>query len=298
MIRKLSALTIVAAIVIACTSMLTSPAHAASQATATSVSLSAGDDCNRADLDLGLQSGNVDREYGLSTNAAGATLDQFENDGSALDNLDGVFNGYGIGITPDQPDGTIIGTYAYLGSTPPLAATTAEWFVLYRCGFGGENQVMFTCFGDYGTCPRTATQGLTALLGVTVSTATPAPGETVVVTATGCTLDLGSVAAVSLLRDGTLLTGVFPDHPESRRQLSSADHGPRRRSARHSSRRTHGVRRRRCRGRELRHRSHGNRRRAVIGANRAHYRHRTRRFDESAFHRLGTARSGRTLRPR
>ena len=213
MIRKLSALTIVAAIVIACTSMLTSPAHAASQATATSVSLSAGDDCNRADLDLGLQSGNVDREYGLSTNAAGATLDQFENDGSTLDNLDGVFNGYGIGITPDQPDGTIIGTYAYLGSTPPLAATTAEWFVLYRCGFGGENQVMFTCFGDYGTCPRTATQGLTALLGVTVSTATPAPGETVVVTATGCTLDLGSVAAVSLLRDGTLLTGVFPITP-------------------------------------------------------------------------------------
>ena len=127
--------------------------------------------------------------------------------------MDGVFNGYGIGISPDQPDGTIIGTYAYVGTTPPLSATTAEWFVLYRCALGGDNQIMYTCFGDYGTCPRTATQGLTALLGVTVSTATPAPGETVVVTATGCTPDLGSVAAVSLLRDGTLVTGVFPITP-------------------------------------------------------------------------------------
>jgi hypothetical protein len=206
-------LAIATALLWAVTGVLAAKAHAASQATATSVSLSTGDDCSRADLDLGIQSGNVDREYGLSTNAAGATLDQFENDGSGLDNLDGVFNGYGIGITPDQPNGTIIGTYAYLGSTPPLTATTAEWFVLYRCGFGGDNQVMLTCFGNYGTCPRTAAQGLTALLGVTVSTATPAPGETVVVTATGCTLDLGSVAAVSLLRDGTLVTGVSPITP-------------------------------------------------------------------------------------
>jgi hypothetical protein len=213
MIRKGSAFAVATALVIACSSILTTPAQAASQATATSVALTAGDDCSRADLDLGIRSGDVDREYGLSTNAAGATLDQSENDGSALDNLDGVFNGYGIGISPDQLDSTIIGTYAYVGTTPPLSTTTAEWFVLYRCGADGDNQVLYSCFGDYGTCPRTATQGLTALLGVTVSTVAPAPGETVVVTATGCTSDIGSVAAVSLLRDGSLVTGVFPITP-------------------------------------------------------------------------------------
>ena len=85
--------------------------------------------------------------------------------------------------------------------------------MLYRCDSGGDNQIMYTCFGDYGTCPRTAAQGLSALLGVTVSTSSPAPGQAVIVTATGCTADLGSVAAVSLLRDNALLASVFPITP-------------------------------------------------------------------------------------
>jgi hypothetical protein len=212
-IRKASAFGIATALVLASTSMLMTPAQAAAQATATSVALTTGDDCGTADLDLGIVSGDIDREYGLATNAAGVTLGQFEEASQNIDGFDGVFEGYGVGVSPEQLDGTIIGSYAYLGTTPPTTATNAEWFVLYRCGLHGDNQVLYSCFGDYGTCPRTAPQGLAALLGVTVSTTTPAPGETVVVTATGCTPDIGSVAAVSLLRDGRLVTGVSPITP-------------------------------------------------------------------------------------
>ncbi len=215
MIRKLPAFTIALALVIACTSISLTPAHAASQATATSVALNAAADCADADLDLGIVAGDVDREYGLATNLAGVTLDEFEQDSTGLDNLDGVFDGYGINVSPDQPNGTIIGSYAYLGTTPPQAATTAEWFVLYRCGTDGDNQVLDTCFGDYGTCPRTAAQGLAALFQVTVSTTAPAPGQTVIVTASGCTPDVGRLAAVTLLRDNNLIASVLPFAPNA-----------------------------------------------------------------------------------
>ncbi len=41
-----------------------------------------------------------------------------------------------------------------MGETPPSAADTAEWFVAYECGAGG-NTVLYECYGDYGRCPKT-----------------------------------------------------------------------------------------------------------------------------------------------
>jgi hypothetical protein len=196
-----------------CVVTWTSNAQAASVATATSVGLSATASCSDADLDLGITSGDVDRELGTATNAASTTLAMFEQDSTGIDGYDGVFPGYSINLDVAQPDGTIIGSYAYLGTTPPTAQTTAEWFVLYRCGNEGDNQVLFSCFGDYGTCPRTAPQALDQMLRLTPSTVTPAPGAVVAAIGSGCPPVVGRVAAVSLLRDGALLTSDYPITP-------------------------------------------------------------------------------------
>lgn len=213
MARKISSLAIAAMMVVAYSSMFATPAQAASQATATSVALSAGSDCTEADLDLGLTTGEVSREYGRSTNLFG-TLDEFEQE-SGLDNENGVFTGYGISVEPEQFDGTIIGSYAYLGTTPPMTATTAEWFVLYECDTEGVSTVLYTCFGDYGTCPQTAAEAVDALLSVAVSTTTPTAGQTIVVTAAGCIPEASAVAAVTLLRDSNLIAQVFPITPNA-----------------------------------------------------------------------------------
>jgi hypothetical protein len=215
MIRKTGSVVLCGAVLAILGSMLVaSPANAASQATATSVDLNdAVADCSRADLSIGVQAGTIDREFGRATNVNGAELGTFDNASSgSIDGANGIVS-YGIPISGEQPQGTIIGSYAYLGSTPPQAATTAEWFVLYECDTDGANTVLYTCFGDYGTCPQTAAQAADALLSVSVSTTTPAPGEAITVNATGCLPEINLVAAVSLLRESNLIASVFPITP-------------------------------------------------------------------------------------
>lgn len=123
-------------------------------ATAQGVTLAAGSTCTDGALAITLTTSGATREYGLATNSGGTMLSEFEHS-TVISNFSGTFNGYGIPF-PDQPDGTIIGLYAYVGETPPSAGDTAEFFVLYRCDTGGANQVLDTCYGPYGTCPRTA----------------------------------------------------------------------------------------------------------------------------------------------
>lgn len=213
MVRKLLTAGITTTLVAIGLSTSIPSAHAASLATATSVGLSDSADCGHADLDLGIISGDVDRELGTATSGGGTTLRAFEQPSTGLDGYDGVFVGYHIDLDSDQPDGTIIGSYAYLGTTPPSSATTAEWFVLYKCGADGTNQVLSTCFGDYGTCPRTAPEALNAMLRLTTSTTTPAPGKTVTAAGSGCPAAVGTVAAVSLVRAGTLVAIQYPITP-------------------------------------------------------------------------------------
>lgn len=130
-----------------------SPVWAA--ATATSVALTAGADCDNASLDIGLTSSNAHREYGMSSTANGMIYD-FEQS-TTLNDFNGVYIGYGIS-TFGKPDGTVIGSYAYIGETPPSPADTAEWFVVYECDTGGNNTVLYTCYGAYGTCPQTVSE--------------------------------------------------------------------------------------------------------------------------------------------
>jgi hypothetical protein len=209
--RKLCSVALAGSIISASSLMLAASAEAASQVTATSVALNSGANCEDASLDLGMVSGSVDREYGLATDSGGAVLAEFESESDTLDNLNGVFARYHIDLEPDRPDGTIIGSYAYVGTTAPRTETTAEWFVLYVCDARGANEVLHTCYGDYGTCPTSADQ----VLAAAVSTTTPMPGEMLTVAVAGCFVPAARTASVSLLRDGSLLGSTPPITPNT-----------------------------------------------------------------------------------
>lgn len=142
------------------------PLHANAAATAQGVALAAGADCSRGDLDLTLSTAGANRESWLATNAAGATLAQGEG-ATGLGNFSGTFSPFRIGLTGfqvTQPANTLIGSYAYVGETPPSASNTAEFFVYYNCT---TRQVLYSCFGAYGSCPQTA-QSAAALTVPTV----------------------------------------------------------------------------------------------------------------------------------
>jgi hypothetical protein len=129
------------------------PASAA--ATAQGVALSAGASCGRGDLDLSLTTASASTESWLATNLAGATLVQSVGP-TGLSNFSGTFSPFKIGpsgFLVAQPPNTLIGSYAYVGETPPNATDTAEFFVYYNCS---TRQVLYSCYGAYGSCPQTA----------------------------------------------------------------------------------------------------------------------------------------------
>ena len=164
---------------------------------ATSVALNEAADCSNGDLDMGIVStGDVSREAGVTTDVSGAVLGDFEQS-TGFDDYDATFFGYGQPLAPDQPDGTVIGSWAYIGATPPNASNTAEWFVLYRCegtDGTGTQEVLSECFGPFGTCPTSA-----EVWAPTIDAVTPVvPGADVEAAGTGCYGDGG----VARLKDG------------------------------------------------------------------------------------------------
>ena len=165
------------------------PSPAQASATAQGVALNTSASCSNASLDLSLTTIGAIRESGQSTNLAGTVLDSFEQPTVTFANFSGTYVGYVINVAPTQPPGTLIGSYAYVGTTPPSSATTAEFFVYYNCSTG---QVLLSCFGPYGTCPQTAVQAQAAL-----SNAIPTLDPWVLVLAM---LLLGGSASVALRR--------------------------------------------------------------------------------------------------
>ena len=133
--------------------------HAA--ATAQGVALNVAASCGNADLDLTLTTAGAMREFGLVTYGS-TTLYTFEQATPSLGTFSGTFVGYkNSPFTPPPLTGPVlIGSYAYVGTTPPTAATTAEFFVYYNCS---TRQVLYSCFGPYGTCPQTAQQAQLAV---------------------------------------------------------------------------------------------------------------------------------------
>ena len=131
------------------------PLHAHAAATARGVALNPSASCSRGDLDLALSTAGANRESWQATNLSGATLVQGEA-GTSLSSFTGTFTGFLIGPTGfvvGQPANTLIGSYAYVGETPPDASNTAEFFVYYNCT---TRTVLYSCFGAYGSCPQTA----------------------------------------------------------------------------------------------------------------------------------------------
>lgn len=125
-------------------------------ATALGVALNEAADCTNADLDITLTTVGATREAGITSLTDGTVLFEFEQ-GTGLANFDGTFFGYGQPVEPDQPAGTIIGSYAYVGETPPSPDDTAEFFILYVCD---TQEVLLSCFGPYGGCPQTADEAM------------------------------------------------------------------------------------------------------------------------------------------
>lgn len=176
------------------------PAAANASITATSVAPSvSGTNCSNASLDLGMESTSVTMETGLVTNSAGEELHSFAQ-GSGFSGFSGVFSGYGMPFDDVQPTGTIIAAYATIGAaTPtPTAADTAEWYLLYRCGSTmADSVVLMSCFGDYGTCPKTAQEGLATLFAGTVSDTTPRAGDVITAHGEGCFYPLGGAVLLN-----------------------------------------------------------------------------------------------------
>lgn len=156
------------------------PGLAVAAVTARGVELGAGAGCSNGRIDVTLTSTGASRESWRATNFAGTTLTQGEGP-------TGFPSGTSTGFFPQvflssQPPDTLIGTYAYVGETPPNAANTAEFFILYNCS---TREIILSCFGPYGTCPQTARQVVQAAL------ATPVP-----------TLGAAALALISLLLAG------------------------------------------------------------------------------------------------
>ena len=137
----------------------TTPGLAHGAATAQGVALNASAGCSRGDLDITLTTVAANRESWRATNLAGTTLVQAEA-ATSLSTFTGTFTGFQIVFLAGQPANTLVGSYAYVGETPPAAANTAEFFVYYNCT---TRQVLLACFGAYGTCPQTAQQAAAAL---------------------------------------------------------------------------------------------------------------------------------------
>ncbi len=183
------------------------PAHANASITATSVGKAiTGRDTNCADasLAIGMDAVSVTTEGGTVTSLGGGQLSTFQQ-ASTFSGFSGVFPDFGLSTGGPQLDGTIIGSYAFVGSSSPTASDTAEWFLLYRCGpTTADSVVLSSCFGDYGTCPKTATEGVAQLFRGSVNDPTPAPGQVVTASGEGCFYPLGGAL---LLDGGTGLGG-------------------------------------------------------------------------------------------
>jgi hypothetical protein len=198
--RRLLALTGALTLTVGLVAVPATVVSAAEGLEATSVALSASADCSSsANLDVGMTVAvDTNSETGTVTNLEGDVLSQFDQDGN-WNGTDEVYTDYGNSIEVEQPEGTIIGSYASVGSEPLTSDSAIEWFVLYRCGERGQSTVLDSCYGDYGTCPQTAAEGVAAAFGGTVTPSTVEAGGTVAIDGEGCFFPL---AGAVLVRDG------------------------------------------------------------------------------------------------
>lgn len=156
---------IVVTAVVVSTMTFVVPAGAAGPIVARGVALAGSASCGYGDIDITYDANGVDAQRVQFTAADGSTLHAFED--LAYDpNFHGTEHILSETKTPPPP-GTVVAVNVLVGHLPPTAATTAHFFLLYRCDArsndeGGTNAVLQTCVGDYGACPQTAKEALAA----------------------------------------------------------------------------------------------------------------------------------------
>ena len=127
-------------------------------ATALSADVDPGADCTaRADLNLAWTGAGLHEEFGVASDRNGSNIGTFGPSSSANNDWNGL---YAIPITTAQPAGSLIGSYAWVGTNPPTPATAIEFFVVYNCS---TRTVLFRCFGPYASCPTTVAAALALL---------------------------------------------------------------------------------------------------------------------------------------
>ncbi len=131
------------------------PASAASAVTARGVALAPSASCTYGDVDVDYaETGSEVQVVQLSSDAG--VLDQFAVKAYRAD-YDGIEHILTQARPPIPAPGTDLTVRITIGTNPPASDTTAEFVITYRCTAagdeaGGANQVLFTCFGAYGTC--------------------------------------------------------------------------------------------------------------------------------------------------
>jgi hypothetical protein len=195
---------VVAVLVLAGTWLVTSsPASAAGTIDAQAIALAPSASCLYGDVDITYAAAGVSDASVSFTAADGAVLDGYAGAAYQSD-----FSGTEHVLTQaDEPaaDGTILGVYVWVGTAPPSAGTTGEFFVLYRCdgsggSGGGANEVLQTCVGPYGTCPQTAYDALNPSTSTTSTSTTSTPTTSIPTTSVPTT-------STAPPHDGA------PDHP-------------------------------------------------------------------------------------
>jgi hypothetical protein len=160
------------------------PAAASPIIVAQAIALDVSATCEHGNVNITYDANGVERQLVDFTSQTGTVLDHFET--AAYDpNYEGteyILTKAGSNRGGNQPvpaPGTVLGVYVTLGSNPP-SATNGEFFLLYRCDDkrndrGGANEVLQTCVGDYGTCPKTAVEALAPATTTTAPTTTTSP---------------------------------------------------------------------------------------------------------------------------
>ena len=152
------------------------PASAAGTVQAQGVALAPSASCRYGDVDITYTAADATDASVSFTAADGQVLAGYAGPAYQPD-----FSGTEHVLTEADdatPTGTVLGVYVWVGSDPPSASSTAEFFVLYRCDAtgndeGGANEVLSTCVGPYGTCPQSAEEALEPTTTTTEPTTTP-----------------------------------------------------------------------------------------------------------------------------
>ncbi len=160
--------------------VLADPAAANDRITAQGAAMSPSANCTYGDIQVTYDAADVAQQMVTFTSEDGATLDSFETNAyqQTYSGLEYILSE----TTTPAAAGTRLGVHVVIGTAPISETSAAEFFVLYRCDgnsneYGGANEQLYTCYGDYGSCPATAVEAI-AMMQSTTTTAAPASTST------------------------------------------------------------------------------------------------------------------------